>query len=380
MSELREAIEAAFEDNESEETLPETGEIENSAGQDSASFDEDLGDSADSADSNDSNAHKENEREIKAARDDLDDKKPSPDKKGAPDAEKVGAHSGESTAKANKAPASWTPKAREAWAKLPEEARAEVMKREREINKVLQESSAARQAATELNNVLSPYKEGLIAAGVHNPIQQVGNLLAVESRLRQGNQTEKALTVANLIKSYGIDIGELDNVLSNQGYGGQQQQGQPQQGAHNAELERLIEQRMAPVNQFLQQQTQMQQYQQQQERQQATQTVEQFSQNAEFMNDVRMDMADLMDMAANRGQHMTIEDAYNKACMLNPEIAGVLKQREEQQRLMNTQNNMQRKRTAASSISGRQSGPTSQRSDDSLRGSLMDAWDAVTGG
>lgn len=366
MSDLREAIEKAFDSNEEE--APETSEATDFINEEETALE--TASSVPDA-PNEDNAETYAQRELEGR------EKPEADSKGAKGEENLVVPPTESAAKASKAPASWTPKAREAWQKLPQEAQAEVMKREKEINRVLQESSQARSAVTELNNVLAPYKEGLIASGVHNPIQQVGNLLAVESRLRQGNQTEKALTVANLIKSYGIDIGELDNVLSNQGYGQQQQ---PQQNGSNPDIERLIAERMAPVNQFLQQQNQQKQWQEQQERQQATQTVESFSQGAEFINDVRMDMADLLDMASARGQSMTIQEAYNKACAIHPEISGIMKQREEQQRLMGTQNAMQRKRTAASSISGRQSGPTSGRGNDSLRGSIEDAWDAIAGG
>ena len=54
------------------------------------------------------------------------------------------------------------------------------------------------------------------------------------------------------------------------------------------------------------------------------------SQN-EFYNDVRSDMADLLDMAANRGRQMSMQDAYNTACAAHPQISKVMAGRQAQQ-------------------------------------------------
>lgn len=272
-----------------------------------------------------------------------------------------------------KAPASWSAKAREAWGKLPQEAQAEVMKREREVNKVLQETAGARNLATQLHGVLAPYKDGMMANGVSNPIEAIGSLLATESRLRAGNSQEKALTVANLIKSYGVNIQELDNILSNQGYSPQQQQ-QTGQG-YDPRIEQMIEQRMAPVNQFLQMQQQQYKQQEQYQRQQAVQTVTGFAEKAEFINEVRMDMADLLDMAAARGQQMSIEDAYKKACAIHPEVSSVMAQRDKERALMGSQSEINRKKTAAASITGLQRGPSANKGHDSLRSTISSIWD-----
>lgn len=265
-----------------------------------------------------------------------------------------------------KAPASWSAKARETWGNLPAEAQAEVMKREREVNKVLQETAGARNVAAQLNSTLAPYREQMIASGVRNPIEAIGGLLATESRLRSGNHQEKALMVANIIKNYGVDIGELDSVLSGQGV---------QPTNPNSELERLLEQRLAPVNSFLQHQQMQQQQQAAYEEQQAAASVQSFSAQAEFINEVRLDMADLLDMAAKRGQPMTIEEAYSKACAIHPEVSGIMAQRKKQQDLMGTQTEIQRKKAAASSITGQRGGGATAKVGDSIRDSIAAAWD-----
>lgn len=269
-----------------------------------------------------------------------------------------------------KAPASWTPKARETWAKLPPEARAEVAKREAEINTALKQSAAARQGMQELNRVMEPYRASLIAAGVQNPFQAIDTLFRTESTLRHGNNYEKAKTIANLISQYGVDIRSLDDILA----------GQPAKAqGGNSELEALLEQRLAPVNQFLQQQQRAQQQAEFQSQQSATASVAKFSEKAEFINEVRMDMADLLDMAAARGQQMSLEDAYNKACALNPEISKVLADRAKQQQIMGTKSQMAAKRHAASSIAGTRGGDGGGGGDMSLRDAIAEAWNERSG-
>ncbi len=266
--------------------------------------------------------------------------------------------------KTEKAPASWSATAREKWGQLPPEARQEVMKRERQVNEVLQQSATARHALQELTSVLAPHRERMQANGVENPLQMIGTMLDAERRLSSGDPQTRAATIANLIKGYGVDIGVLDSLLAGENIA--------PSPAHD--IERIIEQRLAPVNQFLQQQqawTQQQQYQQQQ---QIAQTVNEFSTQAEFIEDVRLDMADLLDMAAARGQAMTLEQAYHKACAIHPEVSKVIAERQRQQSLMGTQNALSHKKNAAVSITGTQRGLPSNTAH-SLRDQIAAAWD-----
>ena len=140
----------------------------------------------------------------------------------------------------------------------------------------------------------------------------------------------------------------------------------------------MIDQRMAPVNDLLGQFQHQQQAGHQQQVQQANSEVAAFGKNAEFLNDVRHDMADLVDMAHGRGQTMTLQDAYNKACALNPQIAQVLEERATTAKLMGDQNTLASKRNAASSLSGRRAGNGGGGAMD-MRSAISDAWDESTG-
>jgi hypothetical protein len=274
-----------------------------------------------------------------------------------------------------KAPASWSAKARESWKTLPSEAKAEIDKREREVNQVLQQSASARKGMAQLQQTLAPHAQRLINSGVENPMQAIGTLLATEGRLRQGSSHEKATTIANLIKQYGVDIETLDGVLSGQGVASQG----ASQGRVNADIDAILNEKLAPFQQYMTEQQKWQQAQLNRSKQEASQSVAQFSQNAEFINDVRNDMADLMDLAAARGREMSLEEAYNRACMAHPEVSQILEQRKAQQAMMGTSEAAKAKKRAAVSITGQQGGQTT-RGADSLRAQIAQAWEESLGG
>lgn len=270
--------------------------------------------------------------------------------------------------KGQKAPASWSPANREHWAKLPDNVKTQVAKREAEVNKVLQDSATARNAASQLNQVMAPYQQGLMAAGYGDPFTAINAVMQAESSLRMGNAQQKANAVANLIHQYGIDIGQLDSILA----------GSPntQAAAPNGDMEAMIDSRMKPFNDFVQQQNANQMYQQEQDQQTANSQVSSFSADKEFINDVRMDMADLLDMAAKHGQTMTLDQAYQKACAIHPEISKVMGQRQEQQRVMGTQQVTAAKKNAASaSLTGSQGGAGGGAGEQSLYDTIKAAWD-----
>lgn len=274
-------------------------------------------------------------------------------------------------AQAEKAPASWSPKAREGWGKLPDEAKSQVLKREKEVNQVLQDSSSARNFTSKFSQLMGPYRESMIASGAQNPLQAVGTLLQKDAAMRAGTPAQKAQAVASMISDYGINIEMLDGALS----------GNPniQAESPNASLESLIDQRMAPMNEYLNQQKYQQQMAYHQSQNDATNSVSQFSETAEFINDVKADMADLLDMSAARGQEMSLQQAYDKACAINPDISSVLQQRASQQRIMGGNKSMASKRAAAASLTGKQGGAGGGTTGGTMREMIEQSWDEQVG-
>jgi len=247
-----------------------------------------------------------------------------------------------------KAPASWRPDVREHWAQLPEPVRAEVQRLEVERNRVLQESAEARKGYDAVMKTIAPY-EGFIRAENSNALQAIDNLMSTAARLRTGTAPELAQLVSGIINQFGVGrfgkgfIEMLDSALV-----GQVPALDPQQAA----LDQVLNQRLAPMQQMFNQFQQAQQAQEQRVTQQAQNEVNTFLERAEFGNDVREEMADIIESASRRGQNISLLDAYKKACMLNDNVRTVISQRAKNQGAQQQTQAAQRARSAAVSVSG----------------------------
>jgi hypothetical protein len=145
--------------------------------------------------------------------------------------------------------------------------------------------------------------------------------------------------------------------------------GEAPQANPNQQMQQMIDQRMQPVNQMMNQLAGMQQNKVQEQHNGANQQIGEFAQNAEFINDVRYDMADLMDLASKRGQNLSLQDAYDKACSVHPQVSGVLQKRWEQE-------NLQTKQSASMSINGNGQEGAPDTSKQTLGQDVRAAWDA----
>lgn len=247
-----------------------------------------------------------------------------------------------------KAPASWRPDIREHWGSLPEPVRAEIARREVEVQRTLQETAEARKTAESIDRVISPYMSFIKAEG-SNPLQAIDNMMSTAAKLRTGTAPELATMMAGLINQFGTGrfgnafIEQLDSALA-----GQAPRVDPQQAA----VEQVINQRLAPMQNMLTQFQQAQMYQQQQVAQRAQDEVAKFLGEAEFGDDVREDMADLLEAAQRKGQSLTLQQAYEKACYLNDSVRSVMQQRQAAKGAQVQTQAAQRARSAAVSVSG----------------------------
>lgn len=266
-----------------------------------------------------------------------------------------------------KAPQSWRPAAREAWAKVPAEVQAEVDKREREAATGLQEAAQARKFAQDFHNTVRPY-EAMVRAEGGNYLAAVDNFFQTAHALRTAPPAHKAQIVANIIKSYGVPIQELDNVLSGQAPQQGQAQGQQFQDPRLDELLSTIEQakhqRAASVAQ------------------RAQSEIDSFGATAEFLEDpkVRGHMSLLLSDSAQRGEAMTLQQAYDTACWSQEHVRGTLQQRAAAKAANATQASTQRARAAASSVKGQPAGASSASQPGSSVRSALEAAAARLGG
>jgi hypothetical protein len=263
-----------------------------------------------------------------------------------------------------KAPQSWKPGAREAWNALPPDVRAEVHRRERESARMVQETAQARQVTEYVSQLQQKFAPALQAEGV-DALTASANLMNLASRLRFGSPHEKATLAAQIIRSYGVDINALANVLD----------GQPvPQGQQQPQM--MTDPR---VDQLLAQLQGLQQQRQESVVQKAVSEVESFGGTQEFFEDVREDMADLLEVAARRGIDLSLEQAYERACQMQPEISKVLAARAAAQQAGTARQSTQRARAAASSVRGTPAGMSTNSQPDTLRAAIEAAIDDSSG-
>jgi len=269
------------------------------------------------------------------------------------------------------APVSWSPAVREHWKDVPAEVRETVLKREHEMTEKLNEVRGEVRIARDLAEVARPYESIMASQGV-NPVQAAQNLFQTAGRLTLGTPADKAQTVAEIIKNYNVDIASLDTILS----------GENPVSPEVNQMSQLLDQRLAPIQQFIGAQQQQYQHQAQDQQDEVQGQIEAFYNDPkhEFVADVSNVMADMLDTAANQGRAMTLEEAYESACYANPEVRKVMLARERAENAGKAKAEIAKKKQAASSVSGTPGGDSSPAGGNSLRGMIETAWDDVAQG
>jgi len=264
----------------------------------------------------------------------------------------------------DKAPASWTPAAREEWANTPTAIREQINKRETEISKALQEGAESRKTGERFSDVVTRFSSVIAAEGVQDPIVGFEELMKTMTTMRMGSPQQKANQLAGFVKNYGVDIGMLDSALA----GAAPPAVDP--------MEARLNERMAPVNDLLNRINQAEQNTLHQQNQNINNEVEAFGAKAEFFTDVRLDMADIIEVAEKQGRPLTLDQAYERACALNPEIAKVMQGRAKTQQILGSNADISAKESAASSIAGKQGGTGGSAGGLTLHDELSQLWDA----
>lgn len=245
----------------------------------------------------------------------------------------------------DKPPLAWKPAVREHWGKLPPEVRAEVARRELEVQQALSQSSNSRKFASDFGEVVKPFAH-LIQAQNSTPLQAVRNLMTTAAGLTIGNHEQKARIIAEIIQNYGVDIKTLDDVLS-----GQQPMPRPPANGGGG-IPPQFHQMLKPVYEFMGEVKSMKQQRMEKMQQEAEAETAQFA-SQPFFEDVREDMADIMEIAANRGQTLTIQQAYERAIAMNPDVSKIIAQRQAAERAKKEGGTrMARARKAASTLTG----------------------------
>lgn len=249
-------------------------------------------------------------------------------------------------------PHGWTPAAKAAYAALPPEVQEAVARRELEINngfRKLQEykgledyAEIARESGTTLKDALDRYK-----AAEDNLDRDFAGGIAQLCEMYQVHPVQLART---FLQAFGVAPGTP---------GQPQPQGNPETQLIARQLAGMQEQVRALVSE-----------RERAESEAINGSLEAFAAENMYFEDVRQDMALLI----KNGRASSLEEAYNKACRMHPEIGDLLIK--EQAAPQNARRRVDQARRASSGLrTGAPAGsPSGSSQSNSLRDALNDAW------
>ena len=265
-------------------------------------------------------------------------------------------------------PAGWGPAVREHWAGLPQPVQEYVLQREYQMQRWANDTAPLRNAGEQFLRAIEPHRMTIQAEGV-DPYTAVANLMQVGTTLRFGTPVEKARVIADCVQTYGIDIQTLDSILA----GVAPQQGQAPQINVQAEVQRALQPMMSALQQ-------RQQWEAHQTTESARQELIAFAsdQGHEFIDDVREIMADMIEVAAKYKHDLPLQEAYDRACALHPEVSKVIMARQQGVNAQKLTQNAQRAKAAAVSVRGAAPAgkPDGSHEPSSLRDSIEAAIEA----
>jgi len=254
--------------------------------------------------------------------------KAAPEIKAEPEATKAPEQAQEATQEApestqqrsldlNRAPSSWKPAAKAAWANLAPEIRAEVLRREEDFMKGQSGLLPDAQLGKSIRQVIEPYRM-LIESEGGTPETAVGSLLRTAAIFRTGSPQQKQMALQQIAMQYGIPMP------------------QPQIGGEQGQIQQPQVFEDPRLTTFLQRMEQQEKQKAQFEEQQRMAASEKWMRETDakgsplrpFVDDVADQMVPFISQikAANPalGHGEVLQQAYDRAIWAHPEIRPIL--------------------------------------------------------
>lgn len=277
-------------------------------------------------------------------------------------------------------PATWSASAKAIYATLPEVARKEIIKREADYSRGIQQHAEKAKIADTLMREIQPY-EAMIRGDGSTPDRAIASLLRSAYVLRTASPQQKTELIMQIAQQYGADLSQF------------QGQRQPAEGQQDlSQVQQMVQQLVAPhlqrIQSWEQQQTQAQQAQSMQMEQEIQSQIEAFQSATNedgtpkhlYFENVRP----LMSAYFANGQAKDLEQAYDMACWANPEVRAALiadqQSKAEAQRLEEAKRKAQGARNASFGVTGQGGVGISGATQTSLRDELSSQLDAAMGG
>lgn len=112
------------------------------------------------------------------------------------------------------APKTWSKDAIADWATIPDRAKQEILKREEDMFRGLEQYRGAAEVGRAYDSVVEPYRQILTAEGV-DPVQLFQSFAGNHYILARGTPEQKLGLAANLLSSYNIDLIQLADYIGN---------------------------------------------------------------------------------------------------------------------------------------------------------------------
>lgn len=205
------------------------------------------------------------------------------------------------TGPAPKAPRSFSAESKAAFATLPSHVQQDIVRREREISQGLERVAPMKQHFERFSEVTKPFEPLFQAYGVDG-IEAAKNLFSIRAGLEIGTPEQKAQIVAGIIHDFGLDVTMLDNMLVQRGA---VQPFRPAPAQRPAPLDPRLEELLGQV-----------QAAKVAKAEEAVAKVE----SLPHFEEVREDMADIVEAFHKSGKSISVENAYKRALAMNPDL------------------------------------------------------------
>lgn len=204
------------------------------------------------------------------------------------------------------APNTWRPEASKHFATLPPEVQQEVLKREEDMFKGIEQYKTDANFGKNIGQVMAPYMETLQKYGVQ-PEAQIADMMQAHYTLAFGSNDQKVQLLQQIAKDYGVNLGQSDEYIDPQVQGLQGQIGQLQHQLKSMQL-----------------------HQQNERMQQINQEVSAFQQDPAniYFDELADDMANLL----RTGACKTLKQAYETSLWANPTVRAKEMSRQEAER------------------------------------------------
>lgn len=213
----------------------------------------------------------------------------------------------------DKAPSGWVPKLRERWAEVPPDIRQEILRREEASAKGVQQLQEQFAPAQGFVQALMPFIQEA-ANNKQDPTAYFNNVMQSERRLRVGTDVERFQALVEIAEGYGIPLRQtINDALGREVI--------PPINKNQNALPREVQQELEEARRF------RQQYEQQQQShvgKEEANAIAEFSKGNEFFEDVRDDMALLIES----GRAKDLKEAYDQAVWVNPHTREIMMERQ----------------------------------------------------